>query len=55
MSGQTIKAKYSIDNEIYEVTGTRSACYIQLDVLLTIYGGRFKFMGSEEVSDSTGE
>ena len=51
MNGETIKAKYSIDDDVHEVTGTRSACYIQLDVLLTIYGGRFKFLGAEGVND----
>ena len=40
-----VTAKYSIDGAVHTITGTESSCFIQLDVLLTIYGDRFHFIG----------
>ena len=42
---ENLKAKYTIDGTLHIVEGTSSALYIQLDLLLDIYGSRFKFLG----------
>lgn len=45
MDSERVTARYSIDDREFDITGTKSECYIQLDVILSIYGERFKFIG----------